>query len=255
MNEAEKAKRVIFESGARYECSKCGRVIKRLGPYRQHVAKCKGPKKTVRLCDNCGQKIGLRSYGGHRALCLGRNRLSDPEVHRRAMAKRSKNMEYRAYLSNRMKGNRNPAKSEQVRKKLIESWKGPQTRIPYGRGVGGKGRASTTSENEAVAALTSLGFLSEYKILTGAKKGQGLATWYSLDLAHPEKKIALEIDGSSHQGRQEIDRRKNEFLISRGWVVVRIPATCVRQGCVWVREEFFRFNELSPQVISFSIWK
>lgn len=46
---------------------------------------------------------------------------------------------------------------------------------------------------------------------------------YKIDLAHPGLKIAIEVDGPSHHAKrtQESDRRKEEFLRSDGWTVLR----------------------------------
>jgi very-short-patch-repair endonuclease len=37
-----------------------------------------------------------------------------------------------------------------------------------------------------------------------------------------ESKINIEIDGSSHRGREEKDAERDAFLRSRGWKVIRI---------------------------------
>lgn len=48
---------------------------------------------------------------------------------------------------------------------------------------------------------------------------------YSIDFAWVHKKIAIEIDGSQHQRFQEYlekDKRKDKYLESKGWKVLRI---------------------------------
>lgn len=48
---------------------------------------------------------------------------------------------------------------------------------------------------------------------------------YSIDFAWPIKKLAIEIDGSQHKRFQEIidrDKRKDEYLLSNGWKILRI---------------------------------
>jgi hypothetical protein len=52
----------------------------------------------------------------------------------------------------------------------------------------------------------------------------GSAYWVDLVLAAPAH-IAVEIDGHSHRQTKwkAIDRRKEEFLLSRGFRVIRIP--------------------------------
>jgi len=48
---------------------------------------------------------------------------------------------------------------------------------------------------------------------------------YSLDFAIPDKKIDLEIDGNQHYQDNRIiesDKRRNNFLESKGWTVIRV---------------------------------
>lgn len=49
---------------------------------------------------------------------------------------------------------------------------------------------------------------------------------YSIDFAWPHKLFALEIDGDQHQRFDEYikrDSRKDKFLKSQGWTVLRVP--------------------------------
>ena len=47
---------------------------------------------------------------------------------------------------------------------------------------------------------------------------------YKIDIAIPEIKIAIEVDGESHSTilRKDADKRKTEYLQSVGWNVFRI---------------------------------
>lgn len=45
---------------------------------------------------------------------------------------------------------------------------------------------------------------------------------YKLDFAHREAKVNIEIDGLSHRGRRFEDERRDEYLRSLGWKVIRI---------------------------------
>lgn len=45
---------------------------------------------------------------------------------------------------------------------------------------------------------------------------------YFIDLALPERRIAIEIDGQQHEKRKQSDFNKDLYLISRGWKVFRI---------------------------------
>ncbi len=52
----------------------------------------------------------------------------------------------------------------------------------------------------------------------------GFPTCFKIDLACPARKIAIECDGSSHNGlkAKERDKRKDDFLRSVGWTVLRL---------------------------------
>jgi len=167
------------------------------------------------------------------------------------MEKRSQNLEYCARLAERMRGAKNPAKRPEVRAKIRKGWD-HEVRLPYGRGAGGKGRGKTTSEKEAWRILEPLRFVSEHRVLTGSKKGGGRATWYSLDFAQPNRKLAVEVDGSSHQNRAEVDERKDAFLVAHGWTVLRIPADLVLEARGWLMERCSLSRPLLPGVERFS---
>jgi very-short-patch-repair endonuclease len=53
--------------------------------------------------------------------------------------------------------------------------------------------------------------------------GSGYPTHYKVDVAFPKKKLAVELDGASHNtiARQEQDAKKTNFLASLGWTVLR----------------------------------
>lgn len=91
----------------------------------------------------------------------------------------------------------------------------------YGRGSGGNGRPPTQSESEMLSRLEAEGFVANHVVTTGKDRPKGSPNSYKIDLAHPSKKIAIEIDGSSHRGREAADARKTFFLRSQGWTVLR----------------------------------
>jgi very-short-patch-repair endonuclease len=53
---------------------------------------------------------------------------------------------------------------------------------------------------------------------------------YEIDLALADIQLAVEIDGLSHRytTQKAIDRRRGDFLMSRGWRVIRITNEEVR---------------------------
>jgi very-short-patch-repair endonuclease len=88
----------------------------------------------------------------------------------------------------------------------------------------GNGMPATASEAEMFRRLKGEGFEREVVVTTGWKK-PGLPHHYKLDLANVSRKIALELDGSSHRrpSRRASDARKDKLLRSKGWRVLRFP--------------------------------
>ena len=62
------------------------------------------------------------------------------------------------------------------------------------------------------------GWTAEVVLPTKMPKGSGYPTAYKIDIANIEKKIAIEVDGESHNciARREQDARKSTFLVERG---------------------------------------
>jgi very-short-patch-repair endonuclease len=73
------------------------------------------------------------------------------------------------------------------------------------------------------------GWIAEIPVKTGNRRERGgMPTHYKIDIAHPDLKIAVEIDGESHSGnRKESDARKDAFLQSIGWSVLRFSNKAV----------------------------
>lgn len=89
---------------------------------------------------------------------------------------------------------------------------------------GGNGRGVTKFQ-AALAERLGNPWVVEFVVVVGGKKAaKGLPTHYKLDLADAERKIAIELDGGSHQSksRQKQDAKKDAFLKSIGWSVLRI---------------------------------
>ena len=86
------------------------------------------------------------------------------------------------------------------------------------------GNGKLTPQQERVAALTGLEM--EYPIGVPAEareKFESPPRCYKVDLAAPEVKLAVEIDGKSHLTKRWrfLDRRKTEILSHLGWSVLR----------------------------------
>jgi hypothetical protein len=90
---------------------------------------------------------------------------------------------------------------------------------------GGNGRGPTLPQSLLHESLSTYGdgWVMEHVVKTSTS-GLGYPHHYKIDIACPESMIAVEVDGGSHSGdRREQDRRKDEFLRSRGWKVIRVP--------------------------------
>jgi hypothetical protein len=85
------------------------------------------------------------------------------------------------------------------------------------------GNGKTTRQQEAIAQ--ALGLPMEYAIPTAPVAGQfpSLPPSYKVDLACPEKRLAIVVDGRSHNSPKWkfLDRRKTEILCALGWSVLR----------------------------------
>ncbi len=125
----------------------------------------------------------------------------------------------RKYASARMIAN-NPMKQESSRNKMSETLKaiGHKPAI-----IGGNGRGATKQQKALHDVLT--GWIMEFAIPTGHKQqsGSGYPTCYKLDIAHPYKKIGVEVDGNSHTAYsvRAMDEKKESFLNGLGWTILR----------------------------------
>ena len=119
---------------------------------------------------------------------------------------------------------RNPMSNPETRDKMAATLR----RIGHRPKVqGGNGRGMTEPQQRLLSALPE-GWVAEHVCTTGnpargTHRVTGIPAHYKIDIAHPDKKIAVEIDGASHTSRkrQEQDRRKDEWLSNHGWSVLR----------------------------------
>lgn len=87
-------------------------------------------------------------------------------------------------------------------------------------------RRATCPEEDLIAPwLISLGFERELSFTTHRSEHP---RWFRLDFACQDRRICIEIDGTSHRNRRDKDARKDRILKERGWQVLRIPAASVR---------------------------
>jgi hypothetical protein len=120
----------------------------------------------------------------------------------------------------------------ETRKRISETSKEHWQRLEYRQDVttkvknlgqlwkGGQGQTPVASEAVYIHVLCRTGFVHNHII----GMGKGSHGHWTIDFAHLSTKIAVEIDGSSHQhrDRQERDARKDAYLRSLGWIVIRI---------------------------------
>jgi superfamily I DNA/RNA helicase len=88
---------------------------------------------------------------------------------------------------------------------------------------GGNG-TGLTSHQQALLDRLGKPWVAEHVIAVGKGRHSGYPTCYKVDLANPVDMVAIEIDGASHnlKSRQAQDKKKDEFLKSRGWAVIRL---------------------------------
>jgi hypothetical protein len=137
----------------------------------------------------------------------------------------------RKCASERMK-KKNPMFCPEVKIKAIASrrargdWKPPMQ--------GGNGRPLPLAQKILADAL---GWPTEVYVPTGFVRTPGYPQFYLIDIAYPEMKIAVEVDGNSHKALKvrERDARKEAFLAGLGWTILRFTNKEVLEnleGCV-----------------------
>ena len=84
---------------------------------------------------------------------------------------------------------------------------------------GGNGNGLTVPQQILLDALGD-GWIAEYALSLG-QRTPGYPTAYKLDLANPERKINIEVDGPSHYSRKAEDQKRDAKVASLGWTVLR----------------------------------
>src|SRR3990167_2365927 len=90
--------------------------------------------------------------------------------------------------------------------------------VAFGGRNHGNGKPPTDSEREMRHLLARHWFVAEHVVPTDS-----VPHHYKIDLANPRTRVAVELDGGSHSGtaRRKLDARKDSFLKSHGWLVLR----------------------------------
>ncbi len=116
----------------------------------------------------------------------------------------------------RMREN-NPMSDLNTRQKMKDTLRriGHKPKVRGGNGTG--------LVNSQKILSNALNWKTEFAVATKMPRDSGYPTCYKLDLAHPELKIGIEIDGNSHRllDRKCQDLIKVKFLKSMGWTILR----------------------------------
>jgi hypothetical protein len=191
-----------------YKCFWCGKIIK---------APNKGQKDRFRVTGRmyCSKECGL----AYTSVCSSKTMASTN----------------RKYASERMKLN-NPMHRPGIKEKMISSLKAIHHK-PIVRG--GNGFMSEPQKKLFDELRKKYECFMEYPFPTKINKGNGYPTCYKIDIAIPDKMIAIEVDGQSHCSicNQLRDKKKDSFLTEKGWFVYHFTNNqvinnvndCVRQ--------------------------
>ena len=81
--------------------------------------------------------------------------------------------------------------------------------------------------------LETLGYIKDVDFFQEFRVGR-----YSLDFTFKDRMIDFEIDGSQHLRQKEIerDKKRDEYLVSQGWTVMRLSAKKLRK---LIKQEVF----------------
>lgn len=81
---------------------------------------------------------------------------------------------------------------------------------------------SRTLRRSSTDAEERLWELLRHRQLMGCKfRRQHPIGRYVVDFACPSRRLAIELDGSSHHGKHTYDRKRTAYLVSRGFDVMR----------------------------------
>ena len=188
-----------------------------------------------KVCLQCGKVYYLKPMGQLSAgqkfcsqSCAGRYRFRDPKARSLQAAKIQARIRETGKWA--WSGKKNPAAAERMRRE--NPMYDPVIREKARQALIGRtflsrgGNGQLTSQQ--VALCQALGLpesAMEYAIPTRKAKGHfpSLPTVYKVDLAIPEMKLAIEVDGKTHKMKKWkfLDQRKTEILNFLGWTVLR----------------------------------
>jgi Protein of unknown function (DUF559) len=208
-------------------CEQCGKTFIVTGRAEARRATCsdrcrfalmgasitKPPRKTT--CPGCEQPFETKTKSKTFCSngCASRFHMRNPE-HRKKLeySWQNKTDVQRAVASQRFHVlNQDP---------LIKAKHAAHSERMRGSGFAGLrgGNGTLTKQQEMLATVT--GYVTEYPVPTGNPSWK----YAVVDLAKPERKLAIEVDGRSHQTRQQRsrDKIKERILRELGWTLLRI---------------------------------
>lgn len=120
----------------------------------------------------------------------------------------------RRYLPSDRNPFRNPVKRAEAQNKAHRKLMASGYRMLNG----GNGKGPTRPQ---LMLVSLLGWPTKYVVPT--KGLPGYPSHYKLDIANPERRVAIEVDGQSHSSKavRAKDIKKTRFLEERGWTVLR----------------------------------
>lgn len=190
--------------------------------------------KLVKSCEWCGIEFKLerlnspKRFCGHS--CSGKWKISQPSIRVKVYTKErsekasvfkkkwwKSQQDLKDNMATRMRSE-NPMHNSESYTKAVASIRRTGCRPPV---RGGNGTGPTKSEWQLMRMFPEA--VWNYGIKTGMKAGSGYPTCYKVDLAFPDRKLAIEADGASHNNpkRRSQDRKKEKFLTGLGWTVLR----------------------------------
>lgn len=189
--------------------------------------------KVPRQCAWCGKEFTLRYVQEAQrrfcgTSCSAKWRMSQPEilakVHAPAVARKrgDKRHAWFAAGSPAAEAEReriralNPTKRPEVRAKISRTLEAMH-HGPFARGGNGQG---LTAPQRILLGTLGAGWVAEFALSLG-QRTPGYPTHYKLDIAHPVRGIAIEVDGNSHYTRRALDAKKDAKLATLGWTVLR----------------------------------
>ena len=212
--------------------------------------------KVMKICMVCNKEFQARikdqRFCG--TSCSAKWRMSQPEIRKAVFSlERSKKMS----LSMKENYRQNPdrAKQTSIRMSLNNPSKNPETvaktkahwaefghPIMKQRLIGGNGCPLPKAQRILWAALGPQ-WKTEYPIPTKKPRESGYPTCYKADIALPEHKIWIEIDGWSHNlpDRMQQDKKKEELLMTLGWKGLRFSNQEVMNNLKGVLSIIYKF--------------